>query len=254
MFGFKRRRRVRVRQRAFPDAWEAILKGNVPAYGRLDRKDQAELRGHVLVFLNEKKFEGCGGLEMTDEVRVTIAAQACMLLLRREASYYPQMKTILVYPSRYFSVASQHIGGGVVVEKAQTRLGESWHRGPVVLSWDDVRHGAIDPDDGRNVTLHEFAHQLDSEFGETDGAPALPRASMYTPWARILQREYDKLRDELERHRKPFIDAYGATNPAEFFAVITEAFFEQPRQLKRKHPALYDQLSQFYRQDPAGWG
>lgn len=253
MFGFKRRRRARVRGRSFPATWETLLERNVPAYNRLEREDRAELRGHVLVFLDEKKFEGCGGLEMTDEVRVTIAAQACMLLLRRETDYYPKLRTILVYPSRYFSIESHHAGGGVMVESAQTRLGESWHRGPVVLSWDDVRHGAIDPDDGRNVTLHEFAHQLDSEFGETDGAPALPRAAMYGPWARVLQGEYDALRTDIDKHRKIFIDAYGATNPAEFFAVITEAFFEQPKQLQRKHRALYEQLVKFYEQDPAGW-
>lgn len=241
-----------MRRRAFPDGWVEVLERNVPAYGRLSREDRAELRGHLLVFLDEKKFEGCGGLEMTDEVRVTIAAQACMLLLHRETDYYPQLKTILVYPSRYFSVESRPVGGGVMVEGRQTRLGESWHRGPVVLSWDDVRRGASDPDDGRNVTLHEFAHQLDSEDGDTDGAPALQRAAMYGPWARVLQGEYDVLRADLEKHRKTFIDAYGATNPAEFFAVITEAFFEQPKQLQKKHRALYEQLVGFYGQDPAG--
>jgi len=253
MFGFKRRRRKRIRQRPFPEAWLTILEKNLPAYKHLAPDDRHELLGHILIFLNEKKFEGCGGLEVTDEVRVTIAAQACLLLLRRNTDYYPKLRTILVYPGRYAEVVSHHIGAGIMSEGPEARLGESWLRGPIVLSWDDVRHGAWDPDDGRNVTLHEFAHKLDEEDGDTDGAPALQRAAMYAPWARVLQAEYDGLRDDIENQRKTFIDTYGATNPAEFFAVTTEAFFEQPKQLLRKHPELYEQLSRYYAQDPANW-
>ncbi len=253
MFGFTRRRRARIRKQPFADAWIDILKQNMPIYERLTEKAKAELRGHIQVFVHEKQFEGCGGFEMTDEVRVTIASQACLLLLNRETDYYPQLKTILVYPSQYFSVVPKDIGGGIVTEVKQTRLGESWHRGPVVLSWDDVRRGAVDPRDGKNVALHEFAHQLDSEYGDTDGAPALSRPAMFTPWARVLQREYDELREDMERHRKTYIDKYGATNPAEFFAVVTEMFFEQPRQLNRRHPELYEQFKLFYQQDPLNW-
>ncbi|MBN2561921.1 MAG: zinc-dependent peptidase [Phycisphaerae bacterium] len=251
MFGFRRRRCDRIRKRPFPPAWLAILERNVAYYRLLTPEEQAELRGHIQVFLDEKRFEGCGGLEVTDEIRVTIAAQACILLLHRQTDYYPRMQTILVYPHRYVADARKRLPDGTVLGGIHTRIGESWYRGPVVLSWDDVLQGAADIHDGHNVVFHEFAHQLDSESGANEGAPALPRRSMYIAWARVLGHEYEHLIDELKHHRRTFIDAYGATNPAEFFAVITEAFFEQPVQMKRRHPELYDQLVSFYQQDPA---
>jgi len=179
MLGFKRRRRERIRRRPFPPEWLPILQRNVPYYRLLTPEEQNQLQGHVLVFLDEKRFEGCGGLELTDEIRVTIAAQACILLLGRQTDYYPRMKSIFVYPHGYFAQAVRPRPDGVLVGGAQSRAGESWYRGPVVLSWDDVRKGAGDAHDGHNVVLHEFAHQLDSEDGQVDGAPALPRRSMY---------------------------------------------------------------------------
>jgi Mlc titration factor MtfA (ptsG expression regulator) len=203
------------------------------------------------VFLDEKSFEGCGGLAITDEIRVTIAGQACILLLGRQTDYYPQLRTILVYPHRYLADHREHLPDGSVREGVHARLGESWCRGPVVLAWDDVLRGAADIHDGHNVVFHEFAHQLDGESGANEGAPVLPRRSMYIAWARVLGHEYEHLIDELKHHRRTFIDAYGATSPAEFFAVVTEAFFEQSIQLKRRHPELYDQLVAFYQQDPA---
>jgi Mlc titration factor MtfA (ptsG expression regulator) len=250
MFGFKHRRRQRLRDRPFPPEWLAILERNVPYYGLLTPEEQLELQGDIQVFLGEKRFEGCG-LEITDEIRVTIAAQACILLLHRQTEDYPKMRSIMVYPHHYFANAKRALPDGTVLEGPHARLGESWYRGPVVLSWDDVRQGAADVHDGHNVVFHEFAHQLDSESGANEGAPALPRKSMYLAWARVLGQEYEHLHERLEHHRRTFIDAYGATNPAEFFAVITEAFFEQPIQLKRKHPELYEQLRLFYQQDPA---
>lgn len=253
MFGFKRRKRRRIRRRAFPAEWLEVLQRNLPYYGLLRPEEQKELQGHVQVFLDEKRFEGCGGLEMTDEIRVTVAAQACILLLGRETDYYPRMESILVYPHEYLAPASRprQLPGGIVTEGADTRLGESWYRGPVVLSWDDVQKGAADARDGHNVVFHEFAHQLDSEDGGLDGAPALPRRSMYVAWARVLGREYEGLIRDVARHRETILDAYGATQPAEFFAVATEAFLERPVALRRRHPALYEQLKAFYRQDPA---
>ncbi|MBN1555548.1 MAG: zinc-dependent peptidase [Phycisphaerae bacterium] len=250
MFGFRRRRWEKIRRQPFPAEWLAVLERNVPVYSHLTSAEQEELRGDILVFLEEKTFEGCGGLEMTDEIRVTIAAQACMLLLHRETKYYPSLRTIFVYPHHYFVPAERRVGS-LVIGGEDNRLGESWHRGPVVLSWDDVKSGAFDAHDGHNVVYHEFAHQLDDEAGGTNGAPALPRRSMYIAWARVLGGEYQKLIDDIHHHRKTDLDAYGATNPAEFFAVITEAFFETPRKLKRKHPALYEQLKEFYQQNPA---
>jgi len=250
MFGRKHKKRQRIRNRPFPPKWEEILENDVAYYHRLTPEDQAELRGHIQVFLDEKTFEGCDGLEIDEAVKVTIAAQACVLLLHRETDYYPTLRSILVYPHHYFSPATRKLPGGVVAEEAQGRLGESWYRGPVVLSWDEIRRTAHDHNDGHNVVFHEFAHQLDSESGANEGAPRLPRRSMYIAWARVLGAEYQHLISDIEHHHKTDLDAYGATNPAEFFAVVTEAFFENPLQLKIRHPALYQQLTIFYQQNP----
>ncbi len=253
MFGFlKRKRRNAIRQHPFPPEWRAIIERRFVYFQYLDPEAQQKLLKHVQVFLAEKRFEGCGGLEITDDIRVTIAAQACLLLLNRDdEDYYPKMKTIFVYPHHYFAKQTRMGSGGIVTEGPSGRLGESWYRGPVVLSWDDALHGAADHHDGHNVVFHEFAHQLDSESGQTNGAPLLDRRSQYVAWARVLGEEYGHLLDEVQHDRKTDIDPYGATNPAEFFAVITECFFEKPEKLRRKHPALYDQLKTFYHQDPA---
>jgi Mlc titration factor MtfA (ptsG expression regulator) len=159
--------------------------------------------------------------------------------------------TILVYPSAYVAKSIEPIGGGMVLAGEQARLGEASRDGVVVLSWDDVLAGASDVHDGHNVVLHEFAHQLDHEDGVADGAPILPRRSMYVAWARVLGAEYDHLRNHPEHGRKSVLDQYGAINPAEFFAVATECFFEKPTQLKKRHAELYDELKEYYNQDPA---
>ena len=251
MFGFKRRRRQRIRQRAFPSQWLAIIQRNVPYYERLTPDAQAELRGHILIFLDEKRFEGCGGIEITDEIRLTIAAQACILLLNRQTDYYPALKSIYVYPHEYVADTKTRLPDGTVIEGDQVRLGESWSRGSLVLAWDHVLRGAADIRDCNNVVLHEFAHQLDTQDGYADGAPTLEQRSMYVAWARVLGEEYQQLIDDLENHRRTLISDYGATNPAEFFAVLTECFFERSAKLKRRHPELYEQMAAFYRQDPA---
>src|SRR3954468_10041717 len=251
MFGFfKKQRRERLLQNPFPPEWEAILEKNVPIYGRLPEDDRTELQGLIQIFLAEKVFEGCNGLAITDEIRVTIAAQACLLLLHRDTDVYPKLITVLVYPNAFVSNMPQHSPQGIVTEGPQGRLGEVWTSGVVVLSWDDVKHGAADVRDGHNVVFHEFAHQLDQEDGSADGAPILPRRSMYSAWARVLGAEYAELREDAEKGRKSVLDDYGATNPAEFFAVATEAFFEKPVQLKKKHPELYEELKVYYEQDP----
>ena len=251
MFGLKRRRRQRARRRPFPREWLTIVKQNVAYYGLLTREEQAELRGHMQVFLDEKRFEGCAGLEITDEIRVTLAAQACLLLLHRPTNYFPKMETLLVYPQGYFAEGKQLLPGGAVLEGIQARLGESWYRGPVVLAWDEVQYSGLRIDDGQNVVLHEFAHQLDSESGANEGVPLLPCRAMYATWARVFGTEYAQLVEAVKLGRATAIRAYGAVSPAEFFAVATEEFFERPTQLKRIHPQLYEQLMTFYRQDPA---
>ncbi len=252
IFGGRRRRRARLMNQPTPPDWGAILQRRVPFVGTLPAADRDELFAKMRVFLDEKVFEGCGGLELTEEIRVTIAAQACVLLLHRETDFYPDLDTILVYPHAYVA-QGKHLGpDGTVTEGRQVRLGESWAQGVVVLSWDDVVAGAADVHDGHNVVFHEFAHQLDNESGPGDGAPALPRPSMYLAWARVLGAEYQHLLQDVHRQRPNVLDAYGATNPAEFFAVATETFFEKPVPLRRQHPELYEQLRLFYQQDPAG--
>lgn len=250
---FGGRRRARLRAEPLPAEWRAILDRNVPLRARLSPEDRAELEGHVSVLCAEKHWEGAGGLVLTDEIRVTIAGQAALLLLHREVDDpYPDLDTVLVYPRGWRSDA-RHVQDGIVAEGVEARLGESWKRGLVIVAWDAAKRGGADPDDGQNVVLHEFAHQLDTEAGAADGAPALPERAMYGPWARVLGREYEALIDALHRGRPTTLDAYGATNPAEFFAVVTEHFFERPRRLRQRHPDLYEQLKGFFRQDPAEW-
>ena len=251
MFGLRRRHREKIRARPFPREWADALARNVPYYLRLTPEDQRELRGDIAVFLDEKNFEGCGGLEMTDEIRVTVAAQACLLLLHRPNDDYPGLRSILVYPHPYEAPIREAGPGGLAVETVQSRAGESWAQGAVVLAWDAVIGGARDIHDGHNVVLHEFAHQLDVEDDRPDGVPVLAQTSMYVPWARILGGEYRELVERVTRDQPTDIDPYGATDPAEFFAVVTEAFFERPRELQARHRALYEELRQFYRQDPA---
>ncbi len=248
---FRERRRKKLAGRSFPDEWLAILEKNVPLYVRLPESDRQELRRHLLVFLAEKRFEGCGGLEITDEIRVTIAAHACLLLLHRKTDYYPGLKSILVYPDAFVVPDVRHLVGDTVLETDDVRLGESWHHGSVVLSWNDVRRGATDIEDGQNVTLHEFAHQLDSSHGRGDSTPVLRDEATFDAWARALGRDYDGFRRAVQSRRPEVLDEYGATDPAEFFAVATESFFETPNELQRVYPRLYEELKKFYQQDPA---
>lgn len=240
-------RRARLRAQPLPAEWEDHLKRNVALYNRLPPELQEQLRGHVQVFLDEKLFEGCNGVEITDEVRVTVAGLACLLLLNRETDYYPELRSILVYPAAYV-VDSPQRDGAVEVDRPSVRLGESWQTGNVVLSWSDVMHP--DPRDGHNLTLHEFAHQLDQEDGRSDGVPVLALDSQYDTWAEVLAGEYRQLQKLSEKGRKHLLDAYGATNPAEFFAVATETFFTRPIELAEQKPDLYELLRDFYRQDP----
>lgn len=237
----------------FPGAWRHTLERNVPLYARLPAARRRELEGLIQVFLDEKNFEGAGGLRMTDEIRVTVAAQACTLLLGRDTDFYPKMRSVVVYPSAFVAERREVVDGGIVTEGPEARLGESWGLGAVVLSWDDVRAGAREVDDGHNVVFHEFAHQLDAESGDTDGVPVLEGSGPLRAWARVLGAEFQALRDAAEQGLPSVLDDYGATHPAEFFAVATEAFFETPHALRATHPELYRQLQAFYRQDPGLW-
>ncbi|MHC4694396.1 MAG: M90 family metallopeptidase [Planctomycetota bacterium] len=245
-------KRKRLFAAAFPQQWKEIVSRNVPLYNRLPDSLKEQLHGLVNVFVGEANFEGCGGLEITDEIRVTIAAQASMLLLNRKALYFRKLRSILVYPHTY--VAKTVSSNGTIIIKGQSvRLGESWQNGPVVLSWDSVTGGTLNITDARNVVLHEFAHQLDQEDGAADGAPILEHRSRYTTWARVLSKEYEVLQKNKRERRRSVLNKYGATNPAEFFAVATETFFEKPKQMVKRHPELYDELKSYYKLDPVEW-
>jgi len=257
---FKDRRRARLREKPFPPEWLEILEEQFPLYRRLPEVDQKELQGHMQVFITEKRFEGCGGLEMTEEIFVTIAAHACLLLLHRETDYFPGLYSILVYPYDVIVKSTTYMEDGVVHEGEGAILGESWSTGSVVLSWQAVQEGAADPDDGANVVFHEFAHQLDGEDGSVNGAPILgkglrrtERRSRYVSWARVMKSEYDHLQFMEAHGRKALLDYYGATSPAEFFAVATEVFFERPREMQEEHPELYAEMKNYFQQDPAAW-
>ena len=248
----RRIKRKRLLAKPFPQEWKQIIQKNVPLYNRLPDSLKEQLHGFVNVFIAEKKFEGCGGLEITDEIKVTIAAQASMLLLNRKVKYFPKLHTILVYPHTY-AAKTVSSDGTVMINGQSVRLGESWQNGPVVLAWDSVTGGTMNIADARNVVLHEFAHQLDQEDGTTDGAPILEHRSGYIAWARVLSKEYETLQRKKKKHRKSVMSKYGATNPAEFFAVATETFFEKSKQMKKKHPELYDELKNYYKLDPVEW-
>lgn len=257
MWPFRSERRRRLRPREFPSEWEAILRRNMPLYNRLPAADRRELHELVRKFLAHKDFEGCGQA-ITDEVRVTIAAQACLLLLHRQTEVFPSVTTVLVYPSAFVVEDRPRRGmDGVVTSGPRTLDGEAWQHGPVILAWDDVlagapgASGAADERDGRNVVLHEFAHKLDAEDGTVDGSPDLGPSARYAEWARIVSAEYRRLRREVAEGRRDVLRRYGAKDPAEFFAVATETFFEEPIQLRQTHPRLYQELAEFYRQDPA---
>ena len=254
MFGFlKGRRRKKLKAAPSPAEWLEVLERNVALYRRLPEADRRELLGDVQVFLAEKLFEGCGGLELSDEIRLTIAAQACVLLLHRKTDYFPRLYSILVYPTGYLAKTVKQEGPGMIAEGQEARLGKAWLRGPLVLSWDDVLADAAGSRTGSNVVLHEFAHELDAEDGEANGAPELERGCNYADWSRVLGAAYERLRRNAERGRESVLDAYGAENPAEFFAVATECFFETPVDLQIEQPELYEKLEEFYRQDPASW-
>jgi Mlc titration factor MtfA (ptsG expression regulator) len=248
---FKARRRRKIASRPFPTEWLAIIERTVPLYERLPVADREELKRHILVFMAEKQFEGCGGLRMTDEIRITIAAHACILLLHRKTDYYPGLTSILVYPRAYVAPRVHRFIGDTVLESRDVMAGESWHRGSVVLSWDDVRRSAAGARDGQNVVFHEFAHQLDSSGGRGDSTPVLSSPSSFAAWARALGEDFEKFKRDIRRNRAEVLDEYGAVNEAEFFAVATESFFEQPKALQRAYPRLYDELRRFYQQDPA---
>ncbi len=241
---YRQYRKICIRKELASKLLDSVLVGyiekNVPFYNKLPAELQVRLQGLVNAFLAEKRFEGCGGLEITDEIRVTIASQACILILNQPIRLYSKLETILVYPNSYLHGPDSD---GII-------LGESWQNGPVVLSWDDVIGGARNVADGRNVVMHEFAHQLDQEDGSADGAPILSDGGKYSAWSQVLSDDYSRMCESERKGQASALNSYGATNPAEFFAVATETFFEKPQKLAKKNPELYEQLKDYYQLDP----
>ena len=236
----KHRRFEALQQAPAPAHWRPTLEKNLPMIAKLQPSLWKQLVERMNIFLATKNFEGCGGLELTDEMKLTVAAQACLLLLGRDAKVYPKLKTVLLYPHTY-------------TDGETARLGESWGIGVVILSWNSVVGGSRNFTDGHNVTFHEFAHQLDQASGSADGAPILGESNTYQAWSRVLNHDFEQLVSKTEHHRKDVMDPYGATNPAEFFAVVTETFFEKPHQLKEKHPELFEKLQNYYKVNPLNW-
>jgi Mlc titration factor MtfA (ptsG expression regulator) len=246
----RNRRRRQLLATPFPAEWLQYLRSNVSTYTTLSEAEQAKLRDMLRVFIAEKTWEGCGGLRMTDEIKVTIAAQACLLVLGYDDFYFEKLRTILVYPHGYVAPQETVNQAGIVDASGSARLGEAHYRGPIVLSWSDALAGGKTHRDGKNLVFHEFAHELDMLDGAADGTPPMPDGKL-ARWRDVMTTEYHRLLRDSEHQRATLLDEYGTTNEAEFFAVATECFFEKPVQMQRRHLQLYEVLRDFYRQDPA---
>ncbi len=242
----------RIVSKPFPDQWHAILNQQLPIYGKLPSELRQQLQNRIKYFIASKQFIGCAGLEIEDQIKITIAAQACLLLLNRPTHEYADLRYIYVYPTSFRAIHEVRNEIGLVSKQTRDLLGESWNTGKVVLAWDNVEQGVRNFHDGYNVVLHEFAHQLDQESGAANGAPLLYTKAAYKSWAYVFGREFEKLQRQAPGSPS-IIDHYGATNPAEFFAVATETFFEEPIKLYKHHRELFEQLQAYYRLDPRAW-
>lgn len=247
----RRRRRMSLLAAPLTAAQRAIVARQVPLSRRLPAAFHGRLEGKINAFLHQVDFVGCNGLEVTEEMRLSIAAQACLLIVNSD-TWYDHLHTILIYPGAFKSRQTRH-HGYVVTEREIVRTGESWSRGPVVLSWAHTRQGALDGRDGHNVVFHEFAHQLDDLSGHTDGMPILNGSQSFAAWRRVFVTAYETHVRNVEAGRRTVLDPYGAEGPEEFFAVAVEAFFEKPAELKHHEPAVYEQLELLFRLDPSSW-
>ena len=247
MFGWWReRKRRRMLAAPAPEVWNEVL-ARLPFVGALERGEQERLLAIARIIASEKRWEACGGLELTEEMPVWVSLQAALLLLGLEHDHFRAVESIFIYPSAYLRPGSRR----PEADAMEMILGEAWLQGPMVLAWDATQRGALHPHDGRNLVLHEFAHKLDMMDGLIDGTPPLARREDYARWREVCTREYARLLEDVEKGRKPVLDRYGATNVGEFFAVATETFFEKPEKLRRRLPELYSTLAEYYRQDPA---
>ncbi|MEO0401891.1 MAG: M90 family metallopeptidase [Pseudomonadota bacterium] len=229
----------------------AIMLAQVPLLRKLPPELHAPLEGKMNLFLDQVELVGCNGLEVTQDMALSIAAQACLLVVNTDA-WYRNLTTVLIYPGAFKSKKTTR-DGFVVTEADIVRTGESWTRGPVILSWAHSQEGAQDQTDGHNVVLHEFAHQMDDMSGHTDGAPVMAKGQSLGTWERVFVDAHTRHVQAIEQGRATVLDAYGATNHQEYFAVAVEVFFEKPRPLRAQEPEVYAQLSTLLRLDPAEW-
>jgi Mlc titration factor MtfA (ptsG expression regulator) len=251
MFGWYRRsRRQRLLAEPYPEGWESVLTSNVKHYSLLGDAERARLRDDLRILVAEKEWEGCGGLSITEEMKVTIAAQAALLLLGIEHDYFSPVLSILVYPATFQIPRSRWRDRETMVEGMD---GQAVHRGPVILAWDAVLAEGKKPWCGHNVVIHEFAHQLDFLDGYVNGAPGSRDPAQAERWYRVMSREYRRLRRNLDLGRGTFFGPYAGTNEGEFFAVVSERFFTRPAPLRRWHPDLYEVLAEYFRVDPCTW-
>jgi MtfA peptidase len=248
------RRRRKILSSPFPRAWLGHLRNNVRHYSLLSESEQGQLRDAIRVFIADKSWEGCGGLRLTDEIKVTIAAQACFMILNLPGYYFDKVRTILVYPLAYMVPGARTDRYGLVHDGPLPIEGQSWANGTVILSWEEARKGGRNAADGRNLVFHEFAHQLDGLDGQTGGIPPLPNRASERRWHAVMTEEFARLGDDADHGRVTLLDQYGATNEAEFFAVATECFFERPVEMARTHPRLFEILRDFYRRAPEAVG
>ncbi|HEU4603708.1 MAG TPA: M90 family metallopeptidase [Steroidobacteraceae bacterium] len=250
----KRKRRERWQNESFPSSWDRILTDRVAFYRWLPPGLRTRLQGLIQVFMHEKTFVGCNELVVTDEMRVIIAAHACLLVINRPRvpaeGLYDDLFSLLVYPSPFVVAETRAIGHGLVTEGRRVLSGQAWDSRRILLSWDDVQQAEFG---GHNVVLHEFAHYLDMEDEVMDGAPGLNSKRAYQDWSRVFWNEFGQLRAAIYSGQPTIIDPYAATSPAEFFAVVTETFFQKPHELATAHAALYAQLQKYFRVDPTTW-
>lgn len=245
------RRRRRLSTEPFPAEWLRIIEGNCRHFAGLNTSEQKRLLRDTRWFLAEKKIQGAFGLTLTDEMRVTIAAHASLMGLGFPDPPFDRLISVIVRSESYVMQTTRSYGAGLEIVSDEARIGEAWRHGPVVLSWEDIQQQCRDEPDGRNVILHEFAHLLDMLNVEIDGVPVLNSDQQYREWKEVTGAEYARLVRETKRGRETLIDPYGAESPIEFFAVVSECFFEEGAELGEEHPGLYKVFRDYYRQDPA---
>ena len=245
------RKRRKWRALPFPKEWTDILESDFSEWSRISTEERASIQSYIQIFIREKNWEGCGGLELTEQVKVLISAQVGMLVAGLEMAYFDHVLSILVYPDAYRAPNSTQSQTGIVNDNGSTRMGEAWWRGPVILSWKHSLEGAQNLD-SENLVYHEFAHQLDMINGRfVDGTPPLDTEADYVAWNQAMTQGYQELKSRVRRREPSVIRRYGLTNPGEFFAVSTEAFFSAPLDLQDEYPDVYRALQSYYRQDPA---